>query len=143
MSDSEKNFRIWETDFGTECGWVIEKDGEEIGILSDPRPDEMFYTSYKMEITTNDDDLAFRMETRAFWEKAAEHGIKWRNLGFDAVVDDAYPATNPFPEPGRLSIRALRIPLREPKFFEKITVWLRRRKLARQKRAELKRRYAG
>ena len=143
MSDSEKNFRIWETDYGAECGWSIELGGKEIGSLSEPQPDETFHTSYKLDITTDDDDLAFRMETREFWEKAADQGVKWRNLGFDIVIDDAFPSINPFPTPGRLSMRGLRIPLREPKFFEKIMVWMRRRQSAKRKRAEYKKKYEG
>ncbi|MEM7143585.1 MAG: hypothetical protein AAF591_00530 [Verrucomicrobiota bacterium] len=126
MSITQQKYRIWETDYGQDCGWIIERRGEEIGILTDPRYEEMFWTSYRMEITTDDGELAERMKTKKFWDSAEAEGIEWRNREFGVVAELAHPSGTPFPEPGRLSMRALKMPLREPNAIEWIVLWVRR-----------------
>src|ERR1051326_7193222 len=58
-----RRLRIWETNFGREAGWLIERHGQPIAILTEPRSEDMFWDSYRLEILTNDPELRQRFLT--------------------------------------------------------------------------------
>jgi hypothetical protein len=122
----QRRLRIWETDYGRESGWFIERQGQRIAVLTEPRWEEMFWDSYRMQIVT--DDLALRQQllTKEFWLKAEMEGLVWRNREFDEVAECAFPALSPFPEPGRLMMRGLYLPLRQPWPWDWVLLRLRR-----------------
>jgi hypothetical protein len=109
-----RRLQIWETDYGRDCGWVIEREGKPIAVLTEPRYEEMFWDSYRMEIVADDPELRAQMLTAEFWARAEAEGLVWRNREFGEVAQFAFPALAPFPEPGRLLMRGLYLPIDEP-----------------------------
>src|SRR5262249_14737196 len=101
-SNYGRRLRIWETNYGRSCGWVIERDGQAIAVLTEPRFEDMFWDSYRMEIVAEDPELRARLRTKEFWARAEGEGLVWRNREFGEMAEFAFPALDPFPEPGRL-----------------------------------------
>ena len=122
----QRKLEIWETNFGRECGWNLERDGEVVAILTEPRWEEMFWDSYRIEIVTNDAKLRERLLSKEFWDHAENERLIWRNAEFGTVAEGAFPAGTPFPEPGRLTMRGLNVLLRGPSVFDRIVLWVRK-----------------
>ena len=124
MQGYRRRLRIWETNYGRDAGWTIERNGEPIALLTRPQMIEMFWYSYEMEVVTSDPDLQRRMQTPEFWADFV--GLVWRNREFGEVATDAFPAGHPFPEPGRLAMRGLYLYIGEPWLWDRLLLWLRR-----------------
>ncbi len=120
-----RRLRIWETNYGRDCGWVIEYHGKAIAILTDPRWEEMFWVSYRMEIVAEDPELGAQMLTKEFWARSEIEGLVWRNREFGEVAEFAFPALWPFPEPGRLTMRGLYLVIGDPWPWDWIVLWVR------------------
>jgi hypothetical protein len=125
-----RRLRIWETNYGRDCGWVIERRGKSIAVLTESRGAEMFWDSYRMEIVADDPDLRAQMLTKEFWANAEAQGLVWRNREFGEVDVIAFPALSPFPETGRLMMRGLYLAIGDPWPWDRIVLrvrsWLRR-----------------
>lgn len=122
-----KRLRIWEMNFGRDAGWIIERHGQAIAVLSDPRGN-MLWCSYAIEIVTDDPELIRKMTTIAFWDYFKTEGVVWRNKLFGDVAEYAFPAINPFPEPGRLMMGYLYLAIGHPSLFDRIVLWFRKRR---------------
>jgi hypothetical protein len=120
-----RRLRIWETNYGRDCGWVIERQGKAIAILTEPRWEEMFWDSYRMEIVAGDGELRAQMLTKEFWARAESEGLLWRNREFAEIAEYAFPALSPFPEPGRLMTRGLSLAIGDPYPWDRIVLWMR------------------
>lgn len=122
-----RRLRIWETNYGRDAGWLVERQGKTIAVLTDPRWEDMFWVSYRMEITTDDSELRTQLQTESFWARAESEALVWRNQEFGEVAEMAFPALSPFTEPGRLKMRALYLPISEPWLWDSIVLWFRKR----------------
>jgi hypothetical protein len=127
-----RRLRIWETNYGRDCGWTIERQGKAIAVLTEQRTEEMFWDSYRMEIVSDDPELRRRMLTEEFWAKAEGEGLVWRNREFGEVAEHAFPSLLPFPEPGRLTVRGLYLFPGFPRPWDRLALWLRRRLASRE-----------
>ena len=127
MTPYRRLLRIWETDYGRDSGWLIEREGQTIAMLSDARWDDLFWHSYHLEVVTDDPKLRQRILNREFWTNAKREGLVWRSTEFGEAVEGAYSAGCPFAEPGRLLMRGLHIAVRSPNSLDRITLWWRRR----------------
>ena len=92
MTGYLRRLQIWETNYGRDCGWIIEQKGKPIAILSDAQFHEMFWDSYKIDVVTDDSDLRQRIASREFWARAEAEGLVYRNRGFGCVAAFAFPA---------------------------------------------------
>jgi hypothetical protein len=90
-----RRLRIWETNYGRDAGWVIERDGRRIAVLSDSRWEDMFWDTYRMEIITDDPELRRMLQTGAFWKQAESAELRWRNREFGELAEFAFPAGSP------------------------------------------------
>ncbi len=133
MRRYDNRLRIWDTNYGRDAGWVIERQGEAIAILTDHRFEDTFWDSYRMEIVAADANLRQRMQTVEFWSSAENQGLVWRSREFGEEANGAFPALSPFPEPGRLRVRQLYLPIPEPLPWDRLVLWWCRR---RQKHAK-------
>ena len=124
MRGYRRRLRVWETDYGREAGWVIECHGLPIAILTDPRWEEMFWVSYRIEIVTDDPELRQRMITKEFWLNS--EGLVWRSREFGEVAEFAFPAVSPFPKSGRLTMRVLYLPIGGPWAWDRVVLSIRR-----------------
>ncbi|MGL4420271.1 MAG: hypothetical protein ACRCZF_06380, partial [Gemmataceae bacterium] len=57
----DQRLRIWESNYGRDAGWVIERQGEVIAVLTDPRFEDMFWDSYRMDVVASGPELRMRM----------------------------------------------------------------------------------
>ena len=126
MTDYLTRVRIWETNYGRECGWIIEQKGQPIAILSDAQFHEMFWDSYKIDVVTDDPDLRERIASREFWANAEAEGLVYRNKGFGCAAAFAFPALTPYTEGGRLLMRGLYINIAGPRLWDQAMIWIRR-----------------
>ena len=124
--DYRQRLRIWETNYGRDCGWIIERKGDPIAILSDPLGEDMFSHSYRLEILTHDSELRNRMVTTTFWLHAKSEGLVWRNREFPLVAEYAFPSLSPLEKVQRLFMRGLFLPIGKPRPRDKIVLALRR-----------------
>lgn len=133
MSRRERRMRIeiFETNFGRQGGWIVEREGRPVAVLSDPRRADMFWYSYAVQWLT--DDAAEQSELLAaepclWWGRQ----LKFRNREFSAVIENAFAAGPPIG--GRVFMRGLHIPLSGPCPWERLVLWWRGRKGARRTR---------
>ena len=125
LKEYARRLQIWEANFGRDGGWVIERHGIPIAILTEPRDEEMFWESYRLEIVAEDAQLREQMLTSEFWAKAEAEGLVWRNRAFGEVAEFAFPSLSPFPEPGRLMMRGLYLAISNPRPWDSIVLWAR------------------
>src|SRR5437868_4473400 len=90
-----RKLRIWETNFGRDAGWYVERSGERIAMLIDPRAIEMFWDSYLLVPLTDDVDLQQRLQMDSFWNNAEGEGLAFRNRELGTIAKYAFPAWNP------------------------------------------------
>jgi Glycosyltransferase Family 4 len=126
MSGYLKRLRIWESHYGKDPGWIIERQGEPIAVLSNPRTEEMFWCSFDLEIVTADSELQRRLTTVEFWSQSEAEGLVYRSKAFGDVAKYAFPALSPFIEPGRLVMRGLYLQIGEPLPWDCVVLWFRR-----------------
>jgi hypothetical protein len=120
-----RRLRIWETDFGRDAGWVIEREGQPIAVFTGPRTEEEFWDSYRLEVVTPDRVLGQRLRTEEFW-RGESGDLAYRSREFGEVAPFAFPALLPFPEPGRLKMRGLYLPIGWPGALDDLALWVRR-----------------
>ncbi len=121
-----RRLRLWETDYGREAGWVVEHQSKAIALLTDPRSEDMFWHSYRMEVVTNDSELREVLWTKAFWDEAEMHGLVWRNREFGEVAPLAFPGLSPLCKPGRLMMRGLYLKTGKLWPWDWVVLWIRR-----------------
>jgi hypothetical protein len=126
FSGYQRRLRIWETNFGRDAGWIAERDGRPVAVLTEPRWEEMFWDSYCLEIIADDPQVRDAMLAEAFWRGNGWVGLAWRNREFGDLAESAFPAIDAFPAPGRLTMRGLYIPLDSPGCLDWIVLWVRR-----------------
>jgi hypothetical protein len=117
--------RLWRSNYGRKGGWLVEREGVPIAVLTDCRMYEMFWDSYRIEITTDDPQLQQQLLTPEFW--IAETNLTWRSRAFGEVAPHAFSALTPFPEPGRLLMRGLYLYCRSPYWWDNLILWFTRR----------------
>lgn len=125
LKDYTRRLRIWEANYGRDGGWVIERCGIPIAVLTEPRDEEMFWESYRLEIVAEDSQSREQMLTNEFWSQAEAEGLVWRNREFGDIAESAFPALSPLPEPGRLMMRGLYLAIGDPRPWDRIVLWAR------------------
>jgi hypothetical protein len=121
----EARLALWETDLGREAGWYVEHHGRPVALLTDPRFEDMFWESYRIEPLVEDEQERQRLLSDAeLWLRCE---FVYRSRRFGAVAPFAFPAGSPFPEAGRVTMRGLYLPCEEPTLPERMVLWWRRR----------------
>lgn len=118
---------VWRSNFGRSDGWIVESPSGPIARLVDPRWDDMFWTDYGLVPVTEDPVVSESVLTREYWEKAEEHGLRYRSVALDEYAEHALPALRgPELKDGewRLSMRALYVRYREPRLLESLLMRL-------------------
>jgi hypothetical protein len=118
--------RIWETNYGRDAGWTIERHGQPIALLTEPRWEDMFWDSYRLEVLTEDAELHKLLLTKEFWIGSEWSDLTMRNREFGELAPFAFPAGEPFTESGRLMVRGLYFVERPPGLLDHIELSIRR-----------------
>jgi len=99
--------RIRETNYGRDTGWYIERRGERVAMLIEPRSVDMFWDSYLLVPLTDDTALRQQLRMDSFWNHAEDEGLVYRSREFGTIARHAFPTLNPLREPGRIVVRGL------------------------------------
>jgi hypothetical protein len=127
LPGSARRLRILETDYGRNAGWVVEWEGREIAVLTEPEFVDMFWESYRIESHVEDKDERCRILTDKDWWLANLSGLTFRNREFNDVALSAFPAGDVFTVKGRIIMRALYLNVDEPNLWDRFILFLRRR----------------
>ena len=126
MSDEFANrLGMEETNYGRNCGWIVEYHGEPVAILTDIHFEDMFWDSYRFEVTTPIAELARRLLTKEFCDTELGN-IRWRNREFEAYAPFAFLSVHVFLESGRILMRGLYLTVESPSGWKKAVDWLKR-----------------
>ena len=122
-----QHLRLLETDYGRECGWFVECDGRKLARLVDPKMEEMYWYSYRMEPLSDDPADLTRLYSNEFW---FSEQLMYRNCEFNVVADFAFAgggnAEKQLRESGRILMRALYLnTICFP--WDHVFLWMRRR----------------
>lgn len=129
--DRTDRLRTFESNYGRDLGWYVEKQGVTVVALVDPQREDMFLHSYRLEPVegTSLPAVVFRPD---FWDGG---DLVFRNRGTGEVVRKAFAGgTMPTREHPRVIMRALYSRL-HPSLVERVILWYRRVKRAREDRA--------
>jgi hypothetical protein len=125
-AERERRLQIIETNYGRDAGWFVEHHGRRVAQLTEPLFDEMFWDSYTIEPLT--DDPAEREELIHSSDLWLDCEFVCRSRRFGTVATNPFPAGQPFPEPGRVVMRALYLSIDGPSLWERLLLWLRVRR---------------
>ena len=114
--------RTFEASYGRDCGWLVEKDGVPVAVLVDPRYEDMFWHSYRVEPIegTALPDVVFEA---GFWHAGT---LVFRSRATGEAVRDAFAGgETPTREQPRVIMRGLYSGL-QPTMVERVILWYRR-----------------
>ena len=128
MASYSQRLRIWETNYGRDAGWILERDGKAIATLSDCQYEDMFWDSYRIEPITDDPDTRKLILSEAFWVGSEWIGLTWRNRELEMLPVAPFPAGSPIRKSGRVVVRGLHISIAGPRWWDRVVLWVRRRR---------------
>jgi hypothetical protein len=125
-SDRRVRMALFETGYGRTAGWYVEHEGRRLALLSDPAFEDMFWDSYRIEALTDDPEERRRVLSDPSWWLQGK--LVFRSRAFDAVASTAFPAGCVFTGSGRVLMRALYLYIGPPTLWERMVLWLRRKR---------------
>jgi hypothetical protein len=120
--DRERRLRIFETAYGRAAGWYVEHHGRRLALLTDPRFEEMFWESYRIEPLTAAPEEAQMLTSRDRWLSGE---FVFRNREFGEIAENAFAAGQPFCDDHRVLIRGLYLGIDRPSVWERLLLWYR------------------
>jgi len=125
----KERLEIWESNYGRNRGWILEKSGSPIAEIRFLQTPEMFWDLYEVAITTTDADLRQSMLTAEFWERATYEDLGWRNVYFDFYTQFASPILQSVESSDRVILQVRHLYIQNigiPKAYEKVLLWWRK-----------------
>jgi len=124
-SARERRLQIFESDYGRLAGWYVEYEESRIAVLTDPRPADMFWDSYKIEPLVEDPGEAVDLlDSPLHWDRC---DFVFRNRAFDRTAPGFAAAGRPQIQNGRVLMRGLYLDIGRPSSWERLLLWLRGR----------------
>jgi hypothetical protein len=121
--DRERRLRIFETDYGRAAGWYVEHQGRRVALLTDPRYEDMFWESYRIELLTADPGEKSELLTSPDPWLSGE--IVFRSCEFGELARNAFPAGQVFCDDHRVLMRGLYLGIGKPSVWERLLLWYR------------------
>ncbi len=125
LTNDEKKMRIqlFETDYGHEYGWFVERNGERIATLSHPRYFDMFWRLFTVEPIIQDTEKKRLLSTDEFW---GDRFLLYRNCNLNIVTRNFIVRWNSDLPEGTVILRGYPIDDPEPTLREKLLLFFRR-----------------
>lgn len=123
MKRSER-LRMFESNYGRDFGWFVEKHGARVAALVEPQREDQFWHSYRVEPVDGDGlpEAVFAIE---FWRAG---DLAFRNRATGEIVRDAFAGgTIPTRERPRVAMRGLYSRIM-PTLLDRIILRFRRRR---------------
>jgi hypothetical protein len=125
-AERRRRLQLFETDLGRSAGWVAERDGRPVAVLSGACRGEMFWHWYTVEVTAPDTaERGALLSSPEAWV-----GVRFRSQLTGELCPHGFVAGPPGPD-GRLAARGLYFPLSGPWIIEAVQLWWRRRRARR------------
>lgn len=122
---------VWESNYGRNCGWYVEVDNQKIAELVEPEFVEMFWDAYRIVPIDCPPANLVDFYSSEFWDAFGKLTFRSKEFG---VVVSAFPAATPLSPDGRVLMRGLYLPIRDPDIVERAVLWFRRQFLKTTKR---------
>lgn len=125
----KERLEIWESNYGRNKGWILEKSGSPIAEVRFLQTPEMFWDMYEVAITTTHPALRQRMLTAEFWERDTYEDLGWRNVYFDFYTQFASPILQSVESSNRVILKVRYLYIQNvgvPKAYEKVLLWWRK-----------------
>jgi len=115
--------RLFESYYGHYYGWFVERNGQRIAMLTEPRYYEMFWLLFTVVPLTSDETLKTQLSNDEFW---ADRFLSYRNCKLDIETQNFIVRWNPELPKGTVILRGYPIDNPEPTIWEKILLFFRR-----------------
>jgi hypothetical protein len=119
-------YRLWLEVVETGGGWFVERDGRTVALLTEPRYVDMFWYAWRIEPLVEDEAERAALFTQAYWGPLLLARTVFRSREYDVVAHAFWAGDDPVRD-GRLVMRALYQPLRPPRLWDHLVLWVRRR----------------
>src|SRR5262245_9053823 len=67
VEDFETRLRIVQSDYGRDFGWYVERDGQRLGVLSEPTFADMFWVRYRILPVRDDPEVEKLLFEEDYW----------------------------------------------------------------------------
>jgi hypothetical protein len=141
-TSSDRLYDVWETNYGRDCGWVVEKDGKVVALLVNGTCMEMFWDEYDVIAVCDENENGDRVFTKEFWDSFCSDTFRVRSYEFLDEVP-TFPGGISRSQVDKVSMHALYIHIGEPGILDWMVLNFRRRFGKQFKSTELKEKLAG
>ena len=129
-------YRRWLLVVETGGGWLVERDGRTVALLTEPRMVEMFWLSWRIEPLTDDAAERAALFSPGYWDVSLLPCTVFRSREFSVVSNTGFWAGDEPLRDGRLVMRGLHQPIREPWLIDRLVLWFRRFSARGQRRSK-------
>ena len=117
--------KVWESDYGRQNGWIVEKNSKPVALLTDPEYVDMFWVSYQIELIDQSENLVSQMQTQDFWNEFHSKGFVLRNRTIPSFEKSDMVLVSMHESVGRVSFRSLHIHINSPTIFDGLLLMAR------------------
>jgi len=121
-----KRYKLWLYVVETGGGWFVERDGRTVALLTEPRYVDMFWYAWRIEPLAEGEAERVALFSQAYWDPFLLPRTVFRSREYGVPADAFWAGDNPLQD-GRLVMRALYQPIRQPRLWEDLVLWVRRR----------------
>lgn len=125
-------YKLWLDVVETGGGWFIERDGRKVALLTDPQFVDMFWYAWQIEPLAEGQVEPAELLSPEFWDFTHLPRTVFRSREYNVVAEAFWAGEDPVRN-GRLVMRALYQPVREPWPWERVILWIRQRQRKRKK----------
>jgi hypothetical protein len=119
-------YKRWLHVVETGGGWLVERDGRTVALLTEPRLVEMFWLAWRIEPLADDAAERAALFSPGYWDVSLLLRTAFRSREFNVVSDTGFWAGAEPLRDGRLVMRGLYQPIREPWIIDELVLWIRR-----------------
>jgi hypothetical protein len=117
---------VWLEVTETGGGWCVERDGRTVALLTEPRFVDMFWYAWRIDPLTEDEAERAALFSEAYWNPLLLPRTAFRSREYNVIADAFWAGKDPVQD-GRLVMRALYQPIREPWLWDRLILSVRRR----------------
>lgn len=120
---------MWLDVVETGGGWFVERDGRRVALLTEPRFVDMFWYAWRIEPLAEAEAERAAILSQAYWDPLLLPRTVFRSREYDVLANAFWAGEHPVQD-GRLVMRGLYQPIRQPWLWDRWVLWARRRRSA-------------
>src|ERR1051325_11587916 len=118
-------YKLWLRVTETGGSWFVERDCRAVALLTEPRFVDMFWDAWRLEPLVDDMVERSAMMTEEYWDPALLPQTVFRSREYGTVCEAFWAGEEPVRD-GRLVMRGLYQPVRQPWPWDSVILWLRK-----------------